>query len=323
MLAAEGAVHWTTVATLLGDGAESCIDGRSGEPVLGTPGGDVGEILLGLGALERVTGRQVRLLTVDALFEAYGESFGRISMHTDEEALLRLRASLRSDPSFSGVLGKLRDDVPLEELHSFVSEPPPALRAALLEHLLRPEHIGCSHLRLTLTEPERYGVRPALVRAVLRAAFALGHRHPHALDYALLRGAHTERGILEVDVDHDVHAHSRVPMIRPQEAGREWFVHHPGVAAFLRLENGTFFLEQANTLVGEVPAEETYLRVLDTLAERQLLATVEHLARGLPRVHVVAHADHTFTVVPEGTQAPVSSPSTLRLAFPTQSAAQH
>ncbi len=287
LVASDGAVRWTNVASLLGDGVESCIDGRAENPVLGAPGGDIGEILVGLSALERTAREPIELTHFDELFDAYESSFGKLYMHTDRHAMDRLADAMRRDARFAGV------EVPTEPdaLARFVLSPPGSLEPALLELLTRPEHVGCSHMRFALSEPSRYGTRAELARAVVASAFSLAWRKPGSVDYVVLDGDHRERGILEVRLDHAVDAHSRVPMIAPHAGTKELFVHHPDVNAFVRHENGTFFLEHGKELVRRAPDEDVYLRELDALADRQARETLSRIARGLPTVHAVVKGD--------------------------------
>lgn len=281
------AVRWTTVAAVLGDGTESCIDGRSERPVLGTPGGDVGEILVALAALEAESGAHVSLGALDALFDAYEASFGKLYFHSDTHAMAALGASLRADVRFAEVHDQLATS---DGVHEFLRAPGARYQAPLLEHVARPESVGCGHLRLALTNADAYGVRAELVRAVIRAAFRLAWRDPAAVDFVVLDGDHHETAVVEVRLPHHVHAHSRLPMLAPHVAGREVFVHHPDIAAFVRRENGTFFLEHARELVPQhVPSEDHYLAKLEALAERQRRESLSRLAPSLPTVHVTAH----------------------------------
>lgn len=281
------AVRWTTVAGVLGDGTESCIDGRSERPVLGTPGGDVGEIMVALAALEAESGAHVALDALDALFDAYEASFGKLYFHSDTHAMAVLGASLRADARFAEVHAQLATS---DGVHGFLLAPGARYQAPLLEHVARPESVGCGHLRLALTHADAYGARAELVRAVIGAAFRLAWRDPAAVDFVVLDGDHHETAVVEVRLPRQVHAHSRVPMLAPHVAGREVFVHHPDIAAFVRRENGTFFLEHASELVPQhVPSETRYLGKLDELADRQRRETLTRLAPSLPTVHVIAH----------------------------------
>jgi len=51
----------------------SCVDGREDRAIIGTPGGDAGELVLGLAAVEAVMGEEVSLEHVPALAQAFAK----------------------------------------------------------------------------------------------------------------------------------------------------------------------------------------------------------------------------------------------------------
>ncbi|MHC4452231.1 MAG: rhodanese-like domain-containing protein, partial [Planctomycetota bacterium] len=69
-------VHWIKVTSMIAQGSRSCIDGRDDRAVVGTPGGDGGEFLLLLGAIERVTGRSLDEQTVERELLAHLDLYG-------------------------------------------------------------------------------------------------------------------------------------------------------------------------------------------------------------------------------------------------------
>lgn len=291
------AARWTSAAALLLDGTEGCIDGRAQHPVLGAPGGDAGELLLALAALEESAGVRLDDAHVEAVFDAYVQSFGRFYLHSDTHAMERLGAALATDPRLAS-LPTPRD---VAALRSWVLRPPPAAEAALLDLLTRPAHVGCGHLRGLLEDPAGYGVRPGLVEAVLRSAFRKSWREPEAVDFDVLEGRHDEAAVVEVLLAGEVHAHTRVPMLVPHAGGRGLFVHHPGVEAFARAETRDFLLDASASLLGvEGVGPARFARTLDALAERQLRLTLSRLARGLPTIEL--------RVVGDGATARVAPP---------------
>jgi hypothetical protein len=190
---------------------------------------------------------------------------------------------------------KLPDLTQLEAFEAFLNAPPVEHRESLLRLAATPAYVGCAHLRSAMVEADRYGVRASLAKAVIESAYRLMWRNPRAIDFQVLEGEHRERVIVEVRLDHAVHAHSRVPLIVPHEGQLEMFVHHPDVAAFLRRETGTFFLEHAHALRVTAPAEAAYLNTLEALAEQQAHLTAVRVAKDLPTVHVIGHG-HSVTV---------------------------
>lgn len=277
------AATWTTAARLFASGTASCVDGRGETPVVGTPGGDVGDLLLSLAAIEDSAKHSIQAEHLDALLTRYVASFGRFYLHTDAHALERLGASLKKRPEFRGAQGRWTS---AEELRRFVLAPPAELEAPLLEELVKPAHIGCGHLRLLSEHPEAYGVRRGLPEALLQAIFRHAFRHPDALDFVLLEGDHKEQGVLLVHVAEPVEAHTRVPMLTPHEGLPEYFVFHPEVAAYLRRETADFLVEQRQLLGLPVVHREPLHKALDRLGQQQLKETLRRLASGLPQIEV-------------------------------------
>lgn len=136
----------------------SCVDGRSDDDVLGSPGGDAGELLLLLAAAEQ-EGEPIDLGEVPALIDAWVETFGGFYMHTDSHALARLGQSLAADPRLATALPQPLDPAALE---AWLRDPPLELREALLAHIVDPNAVGCGHLASVLRAPEDYELRPEL-----------------------------------------------------------------------------------------------------------------------------------------------------------------
>lgn len=263
-------VRWVKAAALLMQGTESCVDGRDRRPVVGTPGGDAGELLLALAALEAVRGEPIDDAEVARLLDAYLDAFGRFYVHTDEHAL----EFLRHDPRFAEALAD-------RGIEGLLRHPPRALEPVLLEALTEPDHIGCGHLRLVLSHPDQYGVRADLTRALLRAVL-LRLWQGEAIDLVILEGEHHEGAVVEVRLDREVHAFTRIPTFAPRLDDRELFISHPEVSAWLRSMNATFLFEVDPWLREHPEAREALLRRLDAMAESQLEATLGHLAQSLP-----------------------------------------
>jgi rhodanese-related sulfurtransferase len=285
-------------ASLLLFGSESCVDGREDHAVLGTPGGDAGELLLALATVEDVTETNLRDAQIAELFDAYMKSFGRFYFHTDEHALVHLHEALALDPRFADVDLEPR----AEEVAAFVRHPPPALREALLEHLVAPENVGCGHLRLVLSYPDDYGVRPGLARALGREVFHRFWNEPEVIDFVVLTGDHHEEAVVNVSMRGTVRAFTNVPAIPPRIAGHSVFVNHPEVSAFLRREHAAFLFDELPMLAASGVSAERFEEALADKASLQLGHTVGHLAAELP-VFDLHFVDGEATVVPVSVRA--------------------
>ncbi|HLM44891.1 MAG TPA: rhodanese-like domain-containing protein, partial [Myxococcaceae bacterium] len=128
-------VRWVRLAALLVSGKRSCVDGRDPQGVVGTPGGDAGELVLALSAIEAVTGQRIADAAIPQLLLRELDTFGRFYMHTDTHAWATFLGSVRGDPRLARGLVDPTDEAAWFEL---LKRPPHAIRPVLLEHLLEP-----------------------------------------------------------------------------------------------------------------------------------------------------------------------------------------
>jgi rhodanese-related sulfurtransferase len=272
-------LRWMKVAALLVSGRLSCVDGRDDSGVMGTPGGDAGEFLLALAALERVTGRAVDDSTMHTLLLRRLDAFGRFYFHTDVNASNTLIAALRADHRFNAALAKVW--LPLE-WRRFMQSPPVAVRSALLEHMMEPSHLGCGHLRLALQHPERYGIRPKLIEAFLRSFLSLRWQGHEDNEIAVLPGGHAEGAVVNIVVEHGIEAFSKIPLVSPMSEGSQMFINHPQVSSFLRDQIARFLAQQGDQVTLGAGGTAELNAVLEELGGVQLGHTLSSLAAGLP-----------------------------------------
>lgn len=272
-------VGWVKAASLVMSGSQSCVDGRDGHQIIGTPGGDAGEFLLTMAVLEELESRALSREELRERFGAYLGAFGQLYMHTDDAALEHLGERIREDLRFAGVADALVD---ADAVEAFVRRPPHELEGPLLEHLVLAETIGCGHLKLMALHPAEYGLREDLVADFLGVYFRRLWRGAPALQYVSLHGEHAEGAVLNVVLDAEVHAFTDVPTIAPLHAGTEVFVQHPEVNHWVRQQHAAFLLEKEPWLTEHGITDEAFLDALETMGQRQLEATLRYLADGLP-----------------------------------------
>lgn len=268
----DGATEWATLASILGSGALSCVDGREPDAILGTPGGDAGEYLVHIAAIEALTGAQLPDARVPEVFARFMRHFGRFYMHTDSHAMENLRQALVADAAFPV------SPADLAATEALVRSPG-AHADALLPHVLTPDNVGCGHLKLILKHPEQYGVRPGLANAFITAVFRALWAGAD-IDYVVLQGGHAEGAVVQVSTGGATHAHTQVPKVAPLSEGEQMFVQHPDVVAWLRNQMA-IFLGGAEPLLEGVDIA-AFAKAVDQLANQQLGATLGHLAKGLP-----------------------------------------
>ncbi|MEW5739471.1 MAG: rhodanese-like domain-containing protein [Myxococcota bacterium] len=290
-------VRWAKMAGFLLHGKTSCVDGRDDHGVVGTPGGDSGEFVLTLGAVERVLGRPIDDAALPALLGRYVDAFGHFYLHSDVGALNRYIARMRADPRIPEASLPARTDPP-QAWRRFSAGPPEAIRPFVLEHLVHPDSVGCGHLKFMLTRSEAYGLRPGLVDAFLRACFTSRWSGLIELEFVPLGGGHREGAVVNVRLE-DVQPYTQVPLVSPSVLGLQMFVNHPEVTAFQRSLICRFFCRELDLglSAGDLSA---LVAEQAKLGAQQMAQTLGALAGGLPIYDVRFRKGGAFEVEPAG-----------------------
>jgi rhodanese-related sulfurtransferase len=291
-----GAVRFLKLAALLLHGRMSCVDGRDDSGVLGTPGGDGGEFLVLLGAIERITGKRFTLAEVRSLLARRLDTFGRFYIHSDVHASNEFIKSMRTDKRLDAALANISEAL---EWRAFLSSPPPELRDVVLEHLLRPGHIGCGHIRMMWQDSATYGVRPELPEMFLRAFMQLSWNGAVEAEFTVLAGGHEERGVLRVFLADPIEPFTQVPLVSPSCEGTQMFVCHPQIMSYLRTQLVRFAQLQA-ALVPKIDGD-ALRNTVEEMANAQMTATLQRLAKGLPMFDVTFGAGGMVDVEQAGT----------------------
>ncbi|MEO1270344.1 MAG: rhodanese-like domain-containing protein [Myxococcota bacterium] len=283
----------------------SCVDGREDRAIIGTPGGDAGELLLSLAAAEKVGGAKVDLDNIPAITRAFADTFGGIYLHTDNHALNHLARALKADPRFDSTVGMLQT---IDDWEQFLQSPPKGLREALLEHLTQPDNVGCGHIKLALKNADKYGVRPGLITTFFTAFYEGLWAGASDLIWVVLGGDHAEGAVVNVTLAGEpLTPFTEIPMIAPSIGGVQMFVNHPQVVTYLRRQTARFLYDRVGHLLPL--GESTVEQLADALAElggQQALETLMALAAGLPVFEVHFERNGSFTV----TQGdPIPTPS--------------
>jgi hypothetical protein len=273
------------------------VDGRDPQGVVGTPGGDAGEFVLALSAIEAVTGQQIPDAAVPQLLLRELDTFGRFYMHTDTHAWAAFLASVRSDPRLARGLVDPQDEAAWFEL---LKRPPTAIRPMLLEHLLEPANMGCGHLKLMLKNQDEYGVRPELLRGFLRSFYELLWEGAPEVELATLEGQHDEAAILSVFVDDALWDFTPIPLVSPSVGSNQVFVAHPQVAARHREHYVEFFRRLGSRVPLQARHTEALRQELQQRGDRHLGQTLHHLANGLPLFEVHFEGTERVRVLAKG-----------------------
>jgi rhodanese-related sulfurtransferase len=287
------AVRWVKLVSLVAHGTCSCVDGRDGRSVIGTPGGDAGEFVLALAALEHATGARLAEPDIEGALLAHLDTFGAFYMHSDAHAFNALIDRLREDERTQKTVENLQAP---EDRDAFFHHPADKTRDALLEHATNPDHVGCGHLRLMLQHSDEYGLRRELVAGFVRSFLRLLWKGAPELHFTLLPGGHAEGAVVNIRLESDLWALSPVPLISPACAGVQMFVNHPDVAQQLRGAIREFHVGGLGPVPVTPSRAAAFGAAYEDLASRHLTSTLAHLAKGLPVYDVVFPREGAFRV---------------------------
>ncbi len=285
-------VRWVKLGAFLLHGKRSCVDGRDSHGVIGTPGGDAGELLLALAVIERMEKRQFSREDLECVLLDHVDTFGRFYMHTDVGAVNRLIVDgYRKDPRIQPFIANVDR---AEEWRAFHINTPEPIREAVLEHLTTPDVMGCGHLRFAMTVGD-YQVRPGLAHAFLEAFHRLRWSGVPELEWIVLGGAHSEGAVVNITVAGTLHSYTQVPLVSPNVGGVQMFVNHPQVTSFLRREVAAAMCEQ-----GLCSDEAALAREIEALGALQGGQTLARLAGGMPVFEIAFDRDGNHRVESRG-----------------------
>jgi len=160
-------------------------------------------------------------------------------------------------------------------------------REKLLEILAKPENIGCGHLKLMTKNPEEYGIRPKLVSTVIKSIYKALWERPDDIEFVVLKGGHKEGAVVNILVEGDVSNDTEIPTISPSHGDIQIFVNHPQAVNYLR----DTIAEDMKEITGLNFDLDSFKQKTREIGDKQLGATVGHLAKGLPIYNVIISAD--------------------------------
>jgi len=288
------AIHSQKLASLLTHGHLSCVDGRDHGALFGTPGGDGGEILLALSALEKVRKKPLTSEEIEAVLEARLDGFGLCGVHTDVATGNKVIAALREHPRLSKHVEGIDETLGWRK---FFTEPPREVWSDLLDVTVEPDHLGCGHLKLSMNRPDDYGTRRGLVEGFLRRFFQLRWEGTTEALYKALPGGHAEGAVLRVRIGEAIGPFTQVPLVSPLFGGTQMFVAHPEVAVTMRGFTVQLLLKLG---LATIDQEKRLESTIAELASVQLGHTLHALGQGLPIYDVWCDARGHYEVEAAG-----------------------
>ena len=261
------------------------LDGRYTFAAMATPGGDMGEFIGAMCALEKTRHKGTRLLTLSdvrnlfhSFLKTYGEERRKFFMQTDAQSMAAFEKAV-------GVPGFLTP----EKITKLDKEDV----QIIIKMAAIPEHVGSSHLRSLLSYPAEYGCRSDLTEYAITVFFELLLATDNALSnkltYHVAQGYHEESAVVSVYTLEDEcpdHVPLVVPGVRDDADGGDT----PVTSVFMLYPSAVYAFRQelANLLQSQVRSklrgkEEDLLVAINEVAEHVQERTLMRMAPNLPR----------------------------------------
>lgn len=247
-----------------------CLDGRIEDNILGSPGGDAGEFLLGLLVYQDVAAIEYTQEMIDDYFKRYLECMDpdQFYMCTDQAAIDHIVKELA-----------------LDSLDIF--EPSSSIQDKLLEALVEPNNIGDLHIKLLVENPGLYSIKNDAVKLFIKSFYKVLWDTSNPLNALLyldvLEGSHEETGFLEIKTNEQCLLDQVTPLVAPKESeddSMSLFVNHLDAVGLRRRQTAHFF---AAKISSDVTISEKLMS--SRLKHHGMLfldVTGEYIAKDLP-----------------------------------------
>jgi len=201
----------------------SSTDPRGQERQLGTLGGDLGEFLLVLAAIEAQTGQTFSAPQVLQKLKVY------LTVMSKDKFYFATDASS---------INYFKTKCGCPQLN--IADPPDSKKALLRNATHDADGQGDEFFKKLLTDPKPFDIRRELVEAVIDAFFNVMwlksdplHRH---VKFVLLKGEQNSKGFIMVKTPGYCNAQLLAPMISPELCQKQMGIYHGDAAVLLRTE---------------------------------------------------------------------------------------
>lgn len=249
----------------------SCVDARSDDPIIGTPGGDLAEFAMGLYTYNSLTNAVQSYASAQTLFRSFMERHISASrpfyFHTDDNRLRQVFAAVGTqlnNPNISILPHRTPSD---PERNIWVTE------------LVKSYAQGCGHIRLMIDSPTTYGMMTSniiqwTIRAFYEELWAADTDAKRAkLAFVVKLGSLLGRAIGIVSNKQGT-CTGYSPAIPPSLGGSTLFVYTPSAASAFRSQvMSPFFASQGATGWNATQFQSN----ISTLFNTQLGATLQSL----------------------------------------------
>lgn len=263
----------------------SCSDGRIEDEIIGTPGGDIAEIMYILSVLQEFRNLEFTEGMIDDFIISwllYSPGRG-LSYHTDTSTLVKLSSAL-------GIKDELGIDL---------TEVNPKFQEELLRLLSLPDGQGCIHLMLLMRHTDLFGISPDIPPRVIRSFFRLLWMRDDGLTdingkplFEYLKvfvsiGNHDEESCVLLKRPNSCTDENIFPLVAPNIGGHQNFVFHPTAIIAFRHSIGRFVSEKYSEIrdLGE-ENEKMFMSMYLSKAGKISAKSMQFLCKGIPKVKI-------------------------------------
>lgn len=272
-------VRWVSLQKLDDDACLACIDGRFEGCAIGAPGGDAGELVTVLTAVEQTAGVRFEADDVERIVARAVDEMGRFYLHSDRAAVDQLEETLADDETTARALERAGS------AEALLRHPPSDFEEVLRPLIVEPRHVGCGHLKTMLAHPDEYDARSALIESLIQAFFdQLWDGRPGA-HFVVLEGGHAERALVvfEESAEDAGAPDATVPALCREGSDPQLFVSHPPAQRHARRAMLDLVVDEAE--LDEFDRANT-LELAEQLDADAGQVTLSHLAPDLPMIEI-------------------------------------
>jgi len=240
-------LEWAHVA----QASFSSLDGRNGEKILGTPGGDMGEFIFAVHAFAKVSKTTPSREEIHLMFERYLRAMTREKFfyETDEKAYTKLAVDTGCRNLHISEIGGMRRK-----------------KEEVIAKIALPQHIGDPFIKFLVTNATTLEIETEYVQSALAAYHNVLWTTPselaHKLCYLELKGPHKEAALINIKTSSFCVDQGLMPLVSSQLAcPAPVFINHPEAAKILRRELATIIT------LGTTVSPQDVLSAHNTIAE--------------------------------------------------------
>ena len=231
-----------------------CLDGRVTKKHLFTPGGDLGELLLGLLAYEDIIEEPVNLAEVKDIFTKYLRCMVPEKFYhcTDDEAISHLEKELNSQ-------------VDIENPN------PQSLEGEILEAITSPNNNGDLHFKSLLLAPDEYNIshESHVLDYVIQTFYAFiwdeNFEFHDKLKLEIFPGVHNETAFIEIKNEHQCMIEQTAPIFEAREGDKHhpsYFINHLDAVNVRRTQIAQFFADKISRNQNRVTPERMFTEMV-------------------------------------------------------------